>query len=382
MSNEMTETEKLLREWRAEHGESWYADELKQALARDRAAMGEAVLVPTHYAENLLAAACLLENTGELLNKREAAVLRKIADTLYTRPPVAGDALSLVEQPSGVAPDEKFGWKCNNCHTVFMAWKAERDPGDSNGGAPCPYCKADGQYTYRCELHQGDPCNRCGTPHDEVKKGPCTGTPPAGDAQARVEVTDEATTERRALLWLAGDDSGMSSIAIVHHMLGMESDGSFPWDPSDLGRCLRMLELFPEWKPRIGEMARYSEQWARISAKWDELAAMMADEVGIDWSKGKKAPKTYAALTAALEGEVVTHQESLLAMHEFTEANLPELCAELVEWHSTTLLRDGRMRELARLCTFDADHQLRQAERMVELHALRRIAQGAQDAKG
>ena len=111
---------------------------------------------------------------------------------------------------------------------------------------------------------------------------------------------EDVSIARRALLWLAGRDTGMSSEAICYHMLGMKSDGSFPLDPSDLGRCLRLLELFPEWKPRMGEMARYSAQWAALVERWDELAEMMADEVGIDWSKGERAPRTYAAMKDAL----------------------------------------------------------------------------------
>jgi hypothetical protein len=120
-------------------------------------------------------------------------------------------------------------------------------------------------------------------------------------ADALEAAREDASTERRALLWLAGGDSGASSKAICHHMLGMKSDGSFPWDPSDLGRCLRLLELFPEWKPRIREMARYSPQWAALVARWDELAEMMADEVGIDWSKGRRAPRTYDAMKDAID---------------------------------------------------------------------------------
>jgi hypothetical protein len=122
------------------------------------------------------------------------------------------------------------------------------------------------------------------------------------EAAAALEAArGDSSIERRALLWLAGGDSGASSKAICHHMLGMKSDGSFPWDPSDLGRCLRLLELFPEWKPRIREMARYSPHWAALVARWDELAEMMADEVGIDWSKGRRAPRTYDAMKAAID---------------------------------------------------------------------------------
>lgn len=124
----------------------------------------------------------------------------------------------------------------------------------------------------------------------------------AEEAAAALEATrEDAERMRRALMWLASGDSGMSSEAICYHMLGMKSDGRFPLDPSDLGRCLRLLELFPEWKPRMGEMARYSAQWAALVERWDELAEMMADEVGIDWSKGKRAPRTYAAMKDTID---------------------------------------------------------------------------------
>lgn len=106
---------------------------------------------------------------------------------------------------------------------------------------------------------------------------------------------------RRVLEWIASEDTGMSSEAIAYHMLGMYSEGSHPHDPSDLGRCLRLLELFPAWKPRIREMATYSRNWAALSARWEELAVIMDDEVGIDWSKGHNAPRTYEAMQAAMK---------------------------------------------------------------------------------
>lgn len=70
------------------------------------------------------------------------------------------------------------------------------------------------------------------------------------------------------------------------------------------------------------------------------------------------------------------HKESLAAMREYTALHLKELCVELIEWHDTALLRDGRMRELAGLCTFDDSNHIRQAERMIENAALRVVAGG------
>jgi hypothetical protein len=93
--------------------------------------------------------------------------------------------------------------------------------------------------------------------------------------------------------WFSDGDTGMSSKAIATHMTTGDCDGSYPHDPADLGRCLRLLERFPDWKPRIGEMARYGSVWRAYAEHWDELAASMAAEVGINWSKGRSAPKTY-----------------------------------------------------------------------------------------
>lgn len=72
--------------------------------------------------------------------------------------------------------------------------------------------------------------------------------------------------------------------------------------------------------------------------------------------------------------EANRHFESRNAMHAFAETNLPELCAELAEWQDTGLLRDGKMRQLAQLCTFVNYGELTQAERLVERLAIRRLA--------
>lgn len=135
---------------------------------------------------------------------------------------------------------------------------------------------------------------------------------PAGAADAILAALNFARTTlpalleeleglRRSIEWLSGNDTGASSEAIVRHMTLGDCDGSYPHDPADLGRCLRLLEKFPAWKPRIGEMACYSPEWKALASRWDELASMMAGEVGIDWSKGRKAQATYAAMRAAID---------------------------------------------------------------------------------
>ena len=60
-------------------------------------------------------------------------------------------------------------------------------------------------------------------------------------------MNDNAINEnlvKRAFVWMTAGDAGSSSKAILGHMLCGISDGEYPYDPADLGRCLRLLENF------------------------------------------------------------------------------------------------------------------------------------------
>lgn len=114
----------------------------------------------------------------------------------------------------------------------------------------------------------------------------------------------EKTVEERAVAWIRDGRVGMSSRAIHDHMLGLKAkEGySYPHDPDDLNRCLLLLDLIPEWKSRMHEMAQRGKQWAGLAARWDEITQCFLDEVGLDWSKGRnlRASKTYALMKQAM----------------------------------------------------------------------------------
>lgn len=78
--------------------------------------------------------------------------------------------------------------------------------------------------------------------------------------------------------WVRGDDTGISSITIYRLMNGLDrrqsSFADHPHDPSDFGRCYRLLKLAPAWRVRIGEMAAYGREWAALVGAWDELEAL------------------------------------------------------------------------------------------------------------
>jgi hypothetical protein len=87
-----------------------------------------------------------------------------------------------------------------------------------------------------------------------------------------------------AIDWIVGHDTGMSSKAVWAHMMGRDPADRFgvayPHDPDDFGRCYRLLALIPEWRARIGEMARYGREWAALSARWAEVEASYEQEIG------------------------------------------------------------------------------------------------------
>ena len=72
-------------------------------------------------------------------------------------------------------------WKCNCCKTVFKNEQEDRtDDGTENGGAKCPACKADGQYTYRTAV-------------EDLKSVLCD---PAGNAYINGSIADNRVIDK------------------------------------------------------------------------------------------------------------------------------------------------------------------------------------------
>jgi len=57
---------------------------------------------------------------------------------------------------------------------------------------------------------------------------------------------------KNAYEWIVGDDTGVSSKVIWATMMGVEAKNkSTPKDPSDFGRCYRLLKLIPSWESKL-----------------------------------------------------------------------------------------------------------------------------------
>jgi hypothetical protein len=108
--------------------------------------------------------------------------------------------------------------------------------------------------------------------------------------------------------WIVRGHTGISSKAIwAHFSIG---DGTSSWgrsnpsDPADFLRCYWLLQLAPEWRGRIAEMAVYPG-WGRLALAWDELEVMLLAEVPKACETGKysdeSGPKMYARMKELLK---------------------------------------------------------------------------------
>jgi hypothetical protein len=109
------------------------------------------------------------------------------------------------------------------------------------------------------------------------------------------------------LKWLAGRDTGLSSRFILAYMerdtTVSAMDGfeiNYPHDPSDLGRCIRLMDIEPTYRTRIMEMAHLCPEWAAMASHWSELEALYREELAEDTGR---AERTYYRMFELIHGK-------------------------------------------------------------------------------
>jgi hypothetical protein len=90
--------------------------------------------------------------------------------------------------------------------------------------------------------------------------------------------------DSREFQWFSGGDTGLSSKAIFGVMIGHPLERSYPIDWDDFGRCYRLLELFPEWRPRMHEVSERFPEWKPIVDRWELLSKTYADKKHRDFN--------------------------------------------------------------------------------------------------
>lgn len=121
--------------------------------------------------------------------------------------------------------------------------------------------------------------------------------PRCGGGKVMIGRIPNVTPKGDPFAWLASGDTGISSETIWGVMMGrdMASAARFgnspPYDPDDFGRCHRLLESMPGWRPRLAEVAEKFPAWKMIVKAWDELDALYLTE-----RPGGSCPRLYARM--------------------------------------------------------------------------------------
>lgn len=88
----------------------------------------------------------------------------------------------------------------------------------------------------------------------------------------------------RVVFWLKNGFRGISSETILAQFTdrtplnGIETHSRDRWrhplDPSDFGRCHKLLEIVPEFRKELSVMKAVSPEWSRLVDAWDELTQL------------------------------------------------------------------------------------------------------------
>jgi hypothetical protein len=81
-----------------------------------------------------------------------------------------------------------------------------------------------------------------------------------------------STKSQRAIgNWLIGGDTGISSETMAAIALGATKGNDAPYDPSDFGRCYRLVKKVPEIREHFPRIAKKVKVFAGILREWDDL---------------------------------------------------------------------------------------------------------------
>ena len=71
--------------------------------------------------------------------------------------------------------------------------------------------------------------------------------------------------------WATGRSTGASAICIARHLMGLKSEGSYPHDGADFGRCEALLDSIPSLRRDFDKMSDVNKYWAALVPRWGEI---------------------------------------------------------------------------------------------------------------
>ena len=103
------------------------------------------------------------------------------------------------------------------------------------------------------------------------------------------------------LEWIGKGDFCPSSLVMAVAVTGAGCRiKNYPAVPQEFTRCLRLLDEIPETRQHMDRVAKISKPWRKLVHRWGQIEKTVRDEVGIDWSKGISAPRTYLLMKEVL----------------------------------------------------------------------------------
>lgn len=126
---------------------------------------------------------------------------------------------------------------------------------------------------------QGVGCTRCG---EELAIFPCSvrvlDAASKAFAEEHAGCAEGAKRRRPSKLekWALGWDKGTSSASIYWAFTGQfpyagGARHDAPYDSDDFGRCVRLLDLAPEWRERLDVLAEKVPAFAPLVPEWGRL---------------------------------------------------------------------------------------------------------------
>jgi|WetSurMetagenome_2_1015567.scaffolds.fasta_scaffold01420_19 hypothetical protein len=116
--------------------------------------------------------------------------------------------------------------------------------------------------------------------------------------------------KEKILNWYITGERGMSSESISAFMVGLKPKHgySYPSDPSDFKRCLKLLIAVPEIRPRLNEMRKIDKYWNALIEHWKEVEDCFMSEVS-EWLTSEFSQKS-ATITYALMKKIYSDAEN------------------------------------------------------------------------
>lgn len=99
---------------------------------------------------------------------------------------------------------------------------------------------------------------------------------------SETQKTSSANLDNRMIIWIRHCNRGISSEVIFETLSGnllLDDDWGYstPQDAGDFKRCYELLQLIPEWRTRLNEVAEKHPHWKLIVEHWGELESLFKE---------------------------------------------------------------------------------------------------------